>query len=141
MNIYRICIYICLLTLVAISGLAGAQSWSAEQEGLWKLERQQWKMSADKDASWIESMVHKNLRFWETGSPMPRDKASLAQWNRYQSGNSSTLEQEIFPISATITGNIAVLQYNYMVPRENAKKERETVTGHYTDVMIKDGDS
>jgi hypothetical protein len=86
-------------------------------------------------------MAHKNLRFRDTGSPMPRDKASLAQWNRYQSGNSSTLEQEIFPISATITGNIAVLQYNCMVARENIKKERETVTGHYTDALIKDGNS
>lgn len=132
---------ICTLILLSIAGMAGAQSWNAEQQALWNLEQQQWKMSAAKDGSWIESMVHKNLRFWGTGSPMPRDKASLAHWDRYESGNSTTLQQELFPISATITGNVAVLQYRYMVARENYKKERETVTGHYTDVLIKEGDS
>ena len=61
---------------------------------------------------------------------------------RDDQGDSGTvLQQELFPISATITGNVAVLQYRYMVARENYKKERETVTGHYTDVLIKDGDS
>jgi hypothetical protein len=29
-------------------------------------------MSAAKDLSWIDTMVHPNMRF-ETGSPMPRD--------------------------------------------------------------------
>jgi hypothetical protein len=92
----------------------------------------------DEDSSWIETMVHPNLRYWEIGQPMPQDKASLARWNRYTSSTGSVLEQEIFPISATITGNVAVMQYHYQIARENYKKERETVTGHYTDVLLKD---
>lgn len=138
MTIKLVFVSICALMLGSMTGVVRAQTWNAEQEALWKLEQQQWKMSADKDSSWIETMVHKNLRFWDNGNPMPRDKASLTHWDRYQSANSTTLEQELFPISATITGNIAVLQYDYMVARENYKKERETATGHYTDVMIKD---
>ena len=39
----------------------------------------------------------------------------------------------------TITGNIAVVQYRYMVARENYKKERETSTGRYMDVLVKEG--
>ena len=96
-------------------------------------------MDAAKDMTWIDTLAHPNLRYWETGAPMPRDRASLKQWSRYTSEGSTTLEQEIFPISATITGNVAVVQYNYMIARENYKKERETVTGHYTDVLIKEG--
>jgi hypothetical protein len=38
-----------------------------------------------------------------------------------------------------MTGNIAVVQYRYTVARENTKKERETVSGRYTDVLVKDG--
>ena len=45
------------------------------------------------------------------------------------------------PISATITGNVAVVQYSYRIARENYKKERETVTGHYMDVLLKEGGS
>ncbi len=131
----------CSLLLVGFAFSANAETWDAEQQAVWKLEQQQWKMSAAKDSSWIDTMVHPNLRMWEMGAPMPRDVASLRHWDRYQSGNSTTLEQELFPISATITGNIAVVQYRYMVARENYKKERETVTGHYTDVLIKEGDN
>jgi ketosteroid isomerase-like protein len=39
----------------------------------------------------------------------------------------------------TITGNVAVAQYRYQVASENYKKERETVTGRYTDVFIREG--
>jgi hypothetical protein len=128
-----------VLMLCAVADAAAAQEWSAEQQEIWKVEQQQWKMSAARDMSWIDTMVHQNMKFWETGAPMPRDKASLKHWSRFDADNGSTLEQELFPISATITGNVAVVQYNYMVARENYKKERETVTGRYTDVLVKDG--
>jgi Domain of unknown function (DUF4440) len=126
------------LALCAYSEASAAQTWSAEQQEVWKFEEQQWKLEAAKDASWIDTMVHPNLKYWATGQPMPRDKASLKRWSRVGYEDSTVREQEIFPISATITGNIAVVQYRYMVAGENYKKERETVTGHYTDVLIKE---
>jgi hypothetical protein len=123
----------------AFVGTASAQTWSAEQQELWKLEELQWQMSKDEDSSWIDKMVHPNMTYWETGEAMPRNKASLARWNRYSTANNTTLEQEIYPISMTITGNVAVAHYHYRMARENYKEERETVTGHYTDVLIKEG--
>ncbi|MDQ1310401.1 MAG: hypothetical protein QG601_1671 [Pseudomonadota bacterium] len=126
------------LVLCGFTGTVAAQPWSPEQQEVWAFEQQQWKMSAAKDLSWIDTMVHPNMRFWETGSPMPRDKASLNHWARFESDSGTVLQQELFPISATITGNIAVVQYHYRVASENLKKERETVTGHYTDVLVKE---
>jgi hypothetical protein len=67
-----------------------------------------------------------------------RDRASLKRWARYNTENSAVLEQEIFPIAATITGNLAVMQYHYMIASEDHKKERKTVTGRYTDVLVKE---
>ena len=135
---YRLACAVVAFGVLALAGPASAQTWSPEQQELWSFEQQQWQMSKDRDSSWIETMVHPNLRYWEVGEPMPRDKASLARWNRYTSGGATVLEQEIFPISATITGNVAVMQYHYQIARENYKKERETVTGHYTDVLLKE---
>ena len=133
----------CLAILGAVillsSASAMAQSWSPEQQEIWKFEEQQWQMSKDKDASWIDKMVHTNISLWETGEAMPRNKASLTRWNRYGSSNSTVLEQEVFPISITITGNVAVVQYYYRIAREDYKKERETVGGRYMDVLIKEG--
>jgi len=122
----------------AFAATAAAQNWSPEQQEVWQLELQQWKMAAAEDTSWIDSMVHPNMRFWETSDPMPRDKASLKHWSRYDSENSTMLQHELFPIAITVTGNVAVVQYHYREARENFKKERETVIGQYTDVLIKE---
>jgi ketosteroid isomerase-like protein len=127
------------LAMTAYTGVAVAQTWSPEQQEIWRLEEQQWRMAAAKDLTWIETMVHPNLNFWQSDQPMPRGRASLARWARYDSTNSTVREQELFPISVTITGNVAVAQYRYQVASENYKKERETVTGRYTDVFIREG--
>jgi hypothetical protein len=128
-----------LLLLVVLAGVASAQTWSSEQQELWRFEELQWKMSMDKDISWIDKMVHPNISSWEVGRPAPQNKASLTRWARFSDAGSTILEQEIFPISATITGNVAVMQYTYMIVRENYKKDRETSTGRWTDILMKDG--
>ena len=131
--------WLVVLCLALLPTLASAQTWNAEQQEVWKLEEQQWQMSKDKDVSWIDKMVHPNISYWDVDQPGPQNKASLQRWNRYNNANATVLEQELFPISLTITGNIAVVQYRYSVARENYKKERETSTGKYTDVLVKEG--
>ncbi len=131
--------WLVVLRLALLPTLASAQTWNAEQQEVWKLEEQQWQMAKDKDVSWIDKMVHPNISYWDVDQPGPQNKASLQRWNRYNNANATVLEQELFPISMTITGNIAVVQYRYSVARENYKKERETSTGRYTDVLVKEG--
>ena len=138
--VYRAaCRVLACAVLLTWAGVASGQTWSAEQQEIWKLEEKQWQMAKDKDMGWIEAMVHPNLSYWESGAPAPQTKASLARWNRYDSGNSTVLEQELFPHSITVTGNVAVVNYHYRIARESYKKERETVHGRYTDVFVKDG--
>jgi hypothetical protein len=129
---------LCALVAGLVAFGAAAQQWSAEQKEVWDLEQQQWKMAAAKDLSWIETMVHPGLSYWETGQPMPQDLSSLKRWNRYAAANGATLEQELMPISIVITGNVAVVNYYYQVAREDKDKKRETVTGRYMDVLMKD---
>jgi hypothetical protein len=128
-----------ILSLIAIAGVASAQTWSADQQEIWRIEEQQWKMSKDKDLTWIEKLVHPNISAWEVGRPAPQNRASLTRWARFSDASGTILEQEIFPISITVTGNVAVAQYTYMTVRENYKKDREAATGRWTDVFIKDG--
>jgi hypothetical protein len=139
MRIRSFSVFFLSLVLVVVARTAAAQTWTPEQQEVWKFEEQQWKMAKDEDLSWIDTMVHANLSYWSVDRPAPQNKASLLRWNRYDSSSTTVLEQEIFPISATITGNVAVVQYAYAIARENYKKDRETVTGRYTDVLIKEG--
>ena len=135
----RVPLGLLLFALVAQTGTASGQTWSPEQQEIWRLEDQQWKMGAAKDLTWIENMVHPNISFWDRNFPAPQNKASLSRWAKYTSASGTVLEQEIFPISVTITGNVAVAHYRYRVASENYKKERGTVTGRWTDVFIKEG--
>lgn len=127
------------LSLASFPMIAAAQTWTAEQQDIWELEEQQWQMAKDKDLTWIDKMVHPNISYWDADQPGPQNRASLARWSRYNSAASTVLEQELFPISVTITGNLAVAQYRYTVVREDYKKERVTVTGRYTDVLLREG--
>ncbi len=127
------------LAVLAVAASTPAQTWSADQQEVWRVEEQQWKMAAAKDSSWIEKMVHPNLSYWDSSYPGPQGKASLLLWDRYNNETTTVLQQELFPISITITGGVAVVQYRYAVARENHKKDREMVTGRYTDVLLKDG--
>jgi hypothetical protein len=138
--VYRVaCRVLACAVVLTWASAAMAQTWSAEQQEIWKLEEKQWQMAKDKDMSWIETMVHPNLSYWGTDSPVPQTKASLARWNRYDNTNATVLEQELFPLSITVTGSIAVVSYRYQIARESYKKERETVHGRYMDVLVKDG--
>lgn len=59
-----------VLSMICVCGLAGtaaAQAWNTEQQQIRNLEEQQWKMAAAEDLSWVDSMAHPNLRYWETG--------------------------------------------------------------------------
>ena len=127
------------LAVAVFASAASAQSWSSEQQEVWRVENQQWQMAKDKDTSWIDKLVHPNISYWDNDQVAPQNKASLTRWNRYGNTNSTVLEQELFPISMTITGNVAVAQYRYTTARENLKKERETISGRYTDGFMKDG--
>ena len=139
MAVRRLSLSLLSLALAAFAGIAAAQTWSPDQQEIWRFEEQQWKMAAEKDLTWIDKMVHANVSYWDTEQPAPQNKASLLRWGRYTNANTTVLEQELFPISVTITGNIAVAQYRYSIARENYKKDRATATGRYTDILVKEG--
>jgi ketosteroid isomerase-like protein len=130
------------LAFVVASGFAGAahaQQWNAEQQEIWAFEQKQWAMGAAKDLGWIDSMTHDNLSYWSAERRAPQDKASLSRWQKYDNAQSTTLEQELYPHTIAITGDVAVVQYSYTVAREDAEKKRKTTQGRYTDVLIKEG--
>lgn len=139
MSVRNACLGILSLAILAAAPSTPAQGWNAEQQEIWKVEEQQWKLAAAKDSSWIEKMVHPNLSYWDSTYPAPQGKASLLKWDRYNNENTTVLQQELFPISITVTGSVAVVQYRYAIARENYKKDREMFTGRYTDVLVKDG--
>lgn len=98
-----------------------------------------WQRDNAKDLGWIETHWHANATSWGIDQPVPRNKASVTRWDRYSYANSTVLEYELFPLSITVAGNVAVVHYRYRIAREDRDKKREMVTGRYSDVLVKEG--
>ena len=126
-----------LLLLYSFSGPASAQTWSADQQEIWKIEQAMWAMDSAHDLKWIDTYVHLDSTSWGIDKPVPRNRASIARWDKYDYDNYKVLEYELFPLSITVVGDVAVVHYRYQTATENYKKERETVTGRYSDVLVK----
>ena len=92
----------------------------------------------EKDANWTDKYLHNNFLGWSNQNPTPRSKASVHKWNRYETENSTTLLQELFPVGIVVNGNTAVAHYFYSQVSENRKDERKTVHGQYTDILVKE---
>ena len=59
MAVRRFSVSLLSLALAVFAGAASAQTWSPDQQEIWRFEEQQWKMAAEKDLSWIDKMVHR----------------------------------------------------------------------------------
>ncbi len=134
----RVSLGLLVVALAAQASGAAAQTWSPEQQEVWNLEAQQWKMAAAKDTMWLSTMVDPNISYWGVDQPAPQNRASLSIWEKYNNSNGTVLAQELFPISMTINGNVAIAQYRYETASEDYKKERTTATGRYTDILMKE---
>ena len=112
------------------------QEWSAEQKEVLSVVEAQWKAGMEKDTTWPDNFLHENFLGWSNDSPMPRDKTSIQEWDRYDSENSTTLIFELYPVGIAMQGNTAVVHYFYSQVTETKKKGRKTVNGHFTDILV-----
>ena len=126
-----------VLAIAVIGGPAAAQTWSPDQQEIWKLEEAMWLKDTAHDLTWIDTYMRPDATSWGIDTPLPRNRASVTRWDRYEFANSTVLEHELFPLSITVAGDVAVVHYRYQMAIENYKKERETVTGRYSDVLVR----
>ena len=132
----RVAVLMSTIALVLPMSLA-AQDWDSDQTEVWKTIVAQWEASKAKDLTWTEEDLHPSFLGWTNSYPMPRSKAAYQEWHRYDSENSQTLAQELYPVGIVVVGSTAVAHYYYSTAAEDREGKRETTHGRYTDVLIK----
>lgn len=135
----RSAFHLLVIAFGTLSGPVSAQSWTPQQQEIWRLEEEMWQRDTAKDLTWIDTYWHANATSWPKHHAFPRNRDSVTRWDKYTYANATTLEYELFPLSITVTDNVAVVHYLYRMASENLSKERETVTGRYSDVFAKEG--
>ena len=128
-----------LLLLVAMPA-AQAQSVADDQTDVWAVVEAQWNAEEEGDKKWIERLLSEDFVGWNTNSPAPRNKASVAMWDRFADTLGKMVAHELYPLAIIVNGDMAVAHYLFSSAREDKDGKVEFSNGRYTDVLVRTPD-
>jgi hypothetical protein len=128
-----------LAAAIAASASAQAPSWSAQQTAVWNVVSQSWADEVARNGRWPSSYVHDRVVAWDSSWPLPRYKASLEKWTRFQDKQRQTLEYEIAPAAITIAGDTAVVHYTGVSMSQRAQDKREREMFAAVETLVRSG--
>ena len=110
-----------------------------EADVLLTIEKE-WEASLKSDHDEIDAMLADNFMGWSKSSPAPRTKTSSSKWRQLEDSMGRVLRYELYPLSITVEGDVAVAHYLYTQAFKPKDGEIEITNGRYTDVLIRSED-
>ena len=126
---------------IPVCAFAQAPTWSTEQMGAWSVIEKSWADEAAQNGKWPAAYADDNMVAWEADWPMPRNKASLTKWSRFNDSQRKTMQYEIAPIAIAVSGSTAVVNYHAVqfTQRDKDKPERDVLG--ITETLVKSGNT
>lgn len=118
----------------------GAQDVSDDDANVLLVIEREWEASRKGDQDKIDEMLADSFMGWGKSSPAPRSKTSTSKWSRFRDEMGRIVRYEIYPLSITIHGDVAVAHYLYSTAFKNKKGEIEMSNGRYTDILVRSDD-
>ena len=118
----------------------GAQDKSDDEANVLLTIEREWEASRKGDQDKIDDMLMDDFMGWGNSSPAPRSKTSTSNWSRFRAEMGRIVRYEIYPLSITIHGDVAVAHYLYSSAFKNKKGEIEMSDGRYTDILVRSED-
>lgn len=118
----------------------GAQDESDDAANVLLTIEREWEASRKGDQDKIDDMLTDDFMGWGNNSPAPRSKTSTSNWSRFRAEMGRVVRYEIYPLSITIHGDVAVAHYLYSSAFKNKKGEIEMSDGRYTDILVRSED-
>lgn len=125
---------------VLMSAVAQAQDRVDDSADVWSIIEEQWNAEEKGDEQWIDRMLTDNFSGWSKNSPAPRNKNSTKMWDRFTDQQGSMVAHELYPLSITINGDVAIAHYLYTSAYEDKDGEVEITNGRYTDILVRTAD-
>lgn len=138
MNLTTKLILILLGTLLATTSLAQDKS-DDEASVLLAIERE-WEAARKGDHDEVDDMLTADFMGWGNTSPAPRSKTSNSKWRRFNEQVGKVVRYELYPLSITVHGDVAVAHYLYSTAFKAKDGEIEMSNGRYTDVLVRTED-
>ena len=110
-----------------------------EANVLLAIERE-WEAARKGDQDKVDDMLTVDFMGWGKTSPAPRSKSSSSQWRRFNEQMGRVVRYELYPLSITVHGDVAVAHYLYSTAFKEKGGEIERSNGRYTDVLVRTED-
>jgi len=110
-----------------------------EADVLLAIERE-WEAARKGDHDEVDDMLAEDFVGWGKSSPAPRSKRSNSQWRRFGEQMGRVVRYELYPLSISVHGDVAIAHYLYSTAFKKKGGEIEMSNGRYTDVLIRTGD-
>ena len=133
------CVAAALAFAAPFAAVAQAPTWSAEQMSAWNVIERSWADEVAQNGKWPAAYADDNMVAWEAEWPMPRYKAALAKWSRFNDSQRKTIQYEISPVAIAVSGSTAVVNYHavQISQRDKDKPERDVLG--ITETLVKSG--
>jgi len=138
MNIYTKLLLI-LVGSTLFSAASAQDDTNDEADVLLTIERE-WEASRKGDQDKIDDMLTDDFMGWGKNSPAPRSKTSTSNWSRFNTQMGRIVRYELYPLSITVSGDVAIAHYLYSTAFKDKKGEIEMANGRYTDVLVRTED-
>ena len=110
-----------------------------EADVLLTIERE-WEAARKGDQDKVDDMLTQDFMGWGKSSPAPRSKRSNSQWRRFNEQMGRVVRYELYPLSITVHGDVAIAHYLYSTAFKKKDGEIEMSNGRYTDVLVRTED-
>ena len=128
-----------LLGSLLFSASIAQDATDDEVDVLLTIERE-WEATQKGDQKRIDDMLTTDFMGWGKNSPAPRSKNSNSKWRRFSEQMGRVERYELYPLSITVHGDVAVAHYLYSTAFKNKDGEIKMANGRYTDVLVRTED-
>lgn len=123
-----------------LSFAASAQDDTNDEADVLLTIEREWEASRKGDQDKIDDMLTADFMGWGKNSPAPRSKTSTSNWSRFSTEMGRIVRYELYPLSITVRGDVAVAHYLYSTAFKDKKGDIEMSNGRYTDVLVRTED-
>jgi ketosteroid isomerase-like protein len=128
-----------LLGPLLFSATLAQDTTDDEANVLLAIERE-WAAVRKGDQDKVDDMLTVDFMGWGKSSPAPRSKSSNSQWRRFNEQMGRVVRYELYPLSITVHGDVAVAHYLYSTAFKKKDGDIEMSNGRYTDVLVRTED-
>lgn len=129
--------FIFAIVLAIVVANPAVADWSEEQTAVWSVVEQSWVDDAEETGEWPTAYVAEGYSSWGETDALPSNLAQADASVRFGDESSTTRFYQVKPVTISINGDTAVVNYYSTVVSENSEGKREREVSAITETLVR----